>query len=216
MRKLVSVLGASFVLITVNAAAQDQPVAAEGTPLAEADKPEGEKLEGEKAVEQGESAAGGFKAETQSVAEEVGLRGVRQSQYGPAGCGLGSMLFEPDSGFTQIFAATTNGTSGTQTFGISSGTSNCEDTSGGSTSAQAFVETNRAALAKDIARGRGETISSLSELAGCQDARAVGRRLQKNFKTIFPNAKVSDRQVSETVVGLLKREEKLSCTRLGA
>ena len=45
--------------------------------------------------------------------------------YGPAGCGLGSMIFEPDSGFTQVFAATTNGTSGNQTFGITSGTSNC-------------------------------------------------------------------------------------------
>lgn len=209
MRKLVSVLGASFILIAVNAGAQEQTPASEGA--AEPEKPGGEE-----AVEKSEAAAEGFKAETQSAAQEAGLKGVGTSQYGPAGCGLGSMLFEADSGFTQIFAATTNGSSGTQTFGISSGTSNCEDAGGGAESAKAFVETNRAALAKDIARGRGETITSLSELAGCQNARAVGRKLQRSFKTIFPNAKVSDEQVSQSVLGLLKREQKLSCNRLGA
>src|SRR5262245_36738363 len=88
--------------------------------------------------------------------------------YGPAGCGLGSLIFEPNSGFTQVFAATTNGTFGTQTFGITSGTSNCAGGGGGSASAKAFVETNRVALAKDIARGQGETIDSLSRLAGCR------------------------------------------------
>src|SRR4051794_17383876 len=84
--------------------------------------------------------------------------------YGSAGCGLGSLIFEPSSGFTQVFAATTNGTFGTQTFGISSGTSNCAGGGGGSASARAFVETNRVALVKDIARGSGETIDGLSKL----------------------------------------------------
>src|SRR6186713_935077 len=58
--------------------------------------------------------------------------------YGPAGCGLGSMIFEPDSGFTQVFAATTNGTSGNQTFGITSGTSNCDPGAAKTASAKAF------------------------------------------------------------------------------
>ncbi|MFN7453535.1 MAG: DUF3015 family protein, partial [Pseudobdellovibrionaceae bacterium] len=44
--------------------------------------------------------------------------------YGDAGCGLGSVIFGNEKGFSQIFAATTNGTVGNQTFGISSGTSN--------------------------------------------------------------------------------------------
>ena len=134
--------------------------------------------------------------------------------YGPAGCGLGSLVFKPDSGFTQIFAATTNGTSGTQTFGISSGTSNCDPNKGGKLGAKAFVETNRTAMAKDISRGGGETITGLSEVAGCSDPTAVGAELQKNFKTIFPNAKVTDKAVSESVVKVLKSEPSLSCTNL--
>ncbi len=45
--------------------------------------------------------------------------------YGEAGCGLGSMIFGDSPGFVQVLAATTNGCSGSQTFGITTGTSNC-------------------------------------------------------------------------------------------
>jgi hypothetical protein len=142
--------------------------------------------------------------------------GMRQTKgYGPAGCGLGSLIFKPDSGFTQIFAATTNGTSGTQTFGISSGTSNCDDTGGGATSAKAFVQTNRVALSKDIAKGRGETVTSLSELAGCKDSNAVGATLQKNFKQIFPTAQATDADVSSSVVNVLRANSALACGNVG-
>ena len=146
------------------------------------------------------------------VAKTAGLR--QTSKYGPAGCGLGSMIFEPNSGFTQIFAATTNGTSANQTFAISTGTSNCADTGGGSASAKAFVQTNRAALSKDIARGHGETLTSLTELAGCGNADAVGRTLQKNFKQIFPTAQTSDTQVSDSVMSVLKSDQTLACGNL--
>lgn len=134
--------------------------------------------------------------------------------YGPAGCGLGSLVFEPNSGFTQIFAATTNGTFGSQTFGISSGTSNCTDAEGGSDSAKAFIETNRTAVAKDIARGQGETIDSLTRLAGCSDARAVGAALQKNFDHVFPSAAMSDAEVGTSVVNALQADPSLHCRSL--
>lgn len=137
--------------------------------------------------------------------------------YGAAGCGLGSMLFEPNSGtFMQILAATTNGTSGNQTFGITSGTSNCDASGGGDAkSTQTFVATNRTSVAKDIARGQGETIQSLAELAGCADPSAVGTKLQQNFSAIFPDANVSDQQVGASVVRVLKSDAQLSCSNLG-
>jgi hypothetical protein len=135
--------------------------------------------------------------------------------YGPAGCGLGSLIFEPNSGFTQIFAATTNATFGSQTFGISTGTSNCAGGAGGVAGAKAFVETNRVALAKDIARGQGETISSLAKLAGCNNPGAVGASLQRNFTSIFPDASVSDSQVSQSVVDTLVKDTALGCGNLG-
>jgi hypothetical protein len=136
--------------------------------------------------------------------------------YGPAGCGLGSLIFEPNSGFTQIFAATTNGTFGNQTFGITSGTSNCAGGSGGSASARVFVETNRVALAKDIARGQGETIDSLSRLAGCRASGAVGSSLQRRFDQIFTDASVSDTDVSANVIEALRSDAALACSALDA
>jgi hypothetical protein len=134
--------------------------------------------------------------------------------YGTAGCGLGSMAFHDQKGPIQIIAATLNGLFGTQTFGITSGTSNCADTGGGVASAKAFIQTNREALAKDISRGGGETVANLATLSGCADAHAVGSTLQLHFATIFPSATVSDVDVSDSVVGVLRADATLACTRL--
>lgn len=152
------------------------------------------------------SLAGLFLAQT-SVAEP---------KYGAAGCGLGSVFFKPDSGaFMQILAATTNGSSANQTFGITSGTSNCGASGGDSAqNTKTFVATNRAAVAKDVARGQGETIDSVAELAGCGDSAAVGATLQKNFSSIFSSEKVSDEQVGEGVLRVLRSEPSLACGNL--
>lgn len=205
MRKLISIMGVGFLLVAASAAAQEESEKSDAQ-----DSKEG----GAEVAATTEGAHEEVKEEVQEVAEGAGMRGTTTSNYGPAGCGLGSLIFSPDSGFTQVFAATTNGTFANQTFGITSGTSNCDDAEGKTDTAKAFVQTNRAALAKDIARGRGETIASLTELAACRDSRLVGKRLQKQFRTIFPSAKVSDQQVSDKVVELLQRDATLSCSNL--
>ena len=54
--------------------------------------------------------------------------GLTTSMYANdnTGCGLGSLVIKDQSTvMLQVLAATTNGTSGSQTFGITSGTSNC-------------------------------------------------------------------------------------------
>lgn len=176
-----------------------------------------ESSEGETAEEAAEPAAEVDAEGEAEVSNDELVKGMKTNTgrgYGPAGCGLGSLIFEPNSGFTQIFAATTNGTFGSQTFGISSGTSNCADTAGGSASAKSFVETNRSALAKDIARGQGETIESLSRLGGCADARAVGASLQRNFDKVFPSAAMSDSEVGNSVVDALRSDAALACRSL--
>jgi len=169
-----------------------------------------------KADDEVEKAHEAVKEETQSAADAAGAKGNESggaAKYGPAGCGLGSLIFDGNSGWTQIFAATTNGTSGNQTFGITSGTSNC-DTGPKKQSAQNFVQANRVALAKDISRGKGQTLTSLSALAGCSDSKAVGSSLRHNFKAIFPSSTVSDEAVSVSVVEALKADESLSCSNL--
>jgi len=134
--------------------------------------------------------------------------------YGSAGCGLGSILFGDKPGLVQVLAATTNGLFANQTFAISTGTSNCSNTGGGVASTKAFIQANREAVSKDVARGSGETIASLSSLAGCSDQAAVAATLQKEFKTIFPNEQVSDISVSDSVVSTLLAHTELGCSEL--
>lgn len=149
------------------------------------------------------------------VAGLVGGAGLASAQvYGTAGCGLGSIVFGNKPGIIQVLAATTNGLFGTQTFGITTGTSNCGNTGGGVASAKAFIQTNREALAKDISRGNGETIANLATLSGCADAGALGGSLQKNFSSIFPSATVSDVQVSDAVVDVMRTDTALACKKI--
>jgi len=143
---------------------------------------------------------------------ESAIRGTR-GRYGDAGCGLGSLAFGDQQGAIQIVAATLNGT-GVQTFGITTGTSNCSGLSGGQAT-RIFIEANREALAKDISRGSGETIGTLTWLNGCADSKAVGVTLQKNFSAIFPSENVSTDAVTEAVIRTLKDEKMLACQNLG-
>ena len=76
------------------------------------------------------------------------------------------------------------------------------------------METNRSAFAKDVARGSGETIAGLTELAGCADQAAVGKSLQSNFSSIFPSASVSDTEVSERAIQTLRGDATLACSNL--
>jgi hypothetical protein len=126
------------------------------------------------------------------------------------------LVFGDQQGPIQILASTTNGTFGSQTFGISSGTSNCVENTSSTSGARAFVEGNREALAKDAARGSGETIVALSAIAGCKDSKAVGAALQKRFADLFPaGANASAVQVSQKVTDELRADKSLACKNLG-
>jgi Protein of unknown function (DUF3015) len=138
-----------------------------------------------------------------------------KATYGLAGCGLGSMIFGDQQGAIQILAATTNGTVGSQTFGISSGTSNCVESSSTKQGTRNFIEGNREALTKDAARGSGETITTLSAMAGCKDAKAVGAALQRRFAQLFPGEKTPVEQVSESVIKELRADSSLACRNIG-
>lgn len=130
-----------------------------------------------------------------TVSNAKGLDSLKGSgQYGVAGCGLGSMVFGNESGPVQVIAATLNAT-GVQTFGITSGTSNCGEGLFAKAEVNSFIESNAIALENDIARGQGETLSTLSEMLGCSSS--FGGALQKNYKAIYaPGVKSSDVIVS--------------------
>ncbi|MFA5584255.1 MAG: DUF3015 family protein [Bacteriovoracaceae bacterium] len=126
------------------------------------------------------------------------------ARYGAAGCGLGSVVFENDqTWWKQVLASTTNGTSGTQTFGITFGTSNCDaPTPLKVTQAQAYVEANKVALANDIARGSGESIRGLSKVYGCSDSNSFGRDLKSNYENIFSSQVVGAAQITRGITAV--------------
>jgi len=141
---------------------------------------------------------------------ERGLKG--SGSYGVAGCGLGSMAFGAQPGAVQVVAATTNGILGNQTFGITFGTMNC----GPGLLAQGtrnFVEANREALAKDVARGEGEAIGALTWINGCADSRAVGAALQTRFGAIFPSKRATDEEVTSVILETLHADASLGCAK---
>jgi len=149
-------------------------------------------------------------AAAQSKSTEQAIKG--SGVYGAAGCGLGSLAFGNTPGGVQILAATTNGLFGTQTFGITTGTSNC----GPGLFAMGtknFVEANREALAKDISRGTGEAIGALAVINACQDSAKVGAALQANFAAIFPSDQVSNDDVTKAILETLHGDEALGCGR---
>lgn len=109
--------------------------------------------------------------------------------YGDAGCGLGSLVFGKTPGPVQILAATTNGTSYNQAFGITSGTSNCDKQSSlvvSEADQLRFTDANFASLAKESAAGQGEQLTSLAGLMGCSAvAPEFARFTQQHYETIF-------------------------------
>ena len=89
------------------------------------------------------------------------------------GCGLGTMVWAGQSGLApKILAATTNGTSANQTFGITSGTLGCQ--ADGVISSRArlsmFMGTNSERLARDMSVGQGEALNVLADLMVCLNA----------------------------------------------
>src|SRR2546426_6266797 len=102
---------------------------------------------------------------------QAGLEMAAKPDTGP-GCGLGKLAWSDYSLQKnigpQVLMATTNGTFGSQTFGISSGTSGC--TNDGKVMAEQkttmFAEINFENLAQEMAQGHGEHLASLATLMG--------------------------------------------------
>jgi hypothetical protein len=120
------------------------------------------------------------------------------------GCGIGTILFENNDGLmSQTAAATTNGILGNQTFGISSGTLECDQpkTFSQNEHLRVFVAANMDTLAKEISMGRGETLDSLAELMQVpRDKRGdFNTTLQVNFGHIFTSAAVTETEVIDNI-----------------
>lgn len=116
---------------------------------------------------------------------------ISAAGYGMAGCGLGSIVIGPKGGIIQTFAVTTNATSASQTFGITSGTSNCSESAGAFQQRQQeiFVHVNMKSLEMEMAMGKGEKLNAFAGLLGCPISQmdAFGSLTRKQYPVLSKN-----------------------------
>lgn len=141
--------------------------------------------------------------------------GTAMAQQNNVGCGLGSMVFDGQSGLApQVLAATTNGISGNQTFGISSGTLGCTQDGVVRSSAKLsmFTGSNMDKLAADMSKGQGETLETLADLMGVEaaDKAEFFAATRDNFSKIFDSSDVTAEQVLANLNDVLAADAKLS------
>jgi hypothetical protein len=146
-------------------------------------------------------------ASEEGASEAAEMKSYSRGAYGMAGCGLGSMVIKDDS-IMQIFAVTTNGTSANQTFGITTGTSNCKPGSKkmASIEQKVFVEANFAELSREAAQGDGEHLRAFAELLGCDHDEFL-KFSKANREVIFAQP--------ETVIEAVKSSYQGQCARVG-
>lgn len=136
-----------------------------------------------------------------SLAAVVALGSVVQAANSQTGCGLGSILIKDDSSALMLaLQATTNGTSGNQTFGITSGTLGCKKTKlVMNERASEFVASNMDSLAKDISVGYGENLDTLAELLNVEDKSSFSIALQTNYNKIYSAESVKMADVLDNI-----------------
>ena len=131
------------------------------------------------------------------------------------GCGLGTMIWDGDQGIApQVMAVTTNGTSGNQTFGISTGTLGCERDGVVRSDAQLSMYTgsNLDMIARDMSRGSGESLHVLADLMGVEESDRAHfyTTLQRNYGDIFASPDVTAGEVISAIDATLRTDERLA------
>ncbi|PJZ83501.1 DUF3015 domain-containing protein [Leptospira harrisiae] len=136
------------------------------------------------------------------------LAPINAEPYGMAGCGLGSMVPVWKNDIGQVLAATTNGSLSSQTFGITSGTSNC--TTDGIVRAdraqEVFVAYNEGPLELETVRGTGERVQAIASLLGCPThSDELGKLMKEKHSFIFDHSKEGGPNVrSKLILARLK------------
>jgi hypothetical protein len=141
-----------------------------------------------------------------------GLVLAKGGSHPMAGCGLGYVLFghNDNSPVMQVLAATTNGISGNQTFGMTTGTSGCTDDGAVKfvKEAEVFAEVNLDTLRREMATGQGEFVTSFAALLGArgEEIPALCQLFQKEYTAIFPTSATTSAEMLANLSGVLSQK----------
>ena len=159
-----------------------------------------------RAMRRGILAVGAAAALVASVSTAEAAKMSGGNQLTMSGCGLGYMLFgkdHPSNRFLQILAVTTNASTYSQLFGITSGTSGCTE-DGMLASAHelgVYAEVNFNNLSHEMAKGEGEYVTAFASLLGATDATrpALVRFFQERYAALFPSSTTTPAEMLETL-----------------
>lgn len=132
---------------------------------------------------------------------------------GGGGCGWGNALFEGQSGpAPHVLGATTNGTSGNNTFGMTTGTNGCDVSGKLGYSGQSMLASVMDEFSEDAAKGHGEALTAVSVAMGVQpeDRAKFAQLTHSNFNILFPNKDVTAEQVYSSLQQVMKADAQLS------
>lgn len=121
------------------------------------------------------------------------------------GCEPGALLIGEGSNYSligQLAMTLLNGTSGNQTLGITSGTSNCRaSVKIDKEELKDFVTANMDSLTKNIAMGQGESLDALAELmeVSSEKKAVFFALLQTSFSSIYTSVDVTAADVIDNI-----------------
>lgn len=134
---------------------------------------------------------------------------------GGPNCGWGNMIFEGKAGTGYHLLGTLfNNSSGNNTFGMSSGTNGC-NTSGRLTySGKSLLSFSNilTEFTEAVAQGNGEALDAVAVMFGIEkrDRGVFAEVTHANFDKLFPSENVTAEQVLQTLVEIMKNDERLA------
>ena len=132
---------------------------------------------------------------------------------GDGGCGWGNALFKGQSGTaTHVLAATTNATTGNNTFGMTTGTNGCTTNGALGYGGQSVVSSIMDEFSEDVARGEGDALDTVAVVYGVevQDRDTFAKVMHENFATIFPSEDVTADEMMASIEVIMKSDATLS------
>jgi len=125
------------------------------------------------------------KTSSAPVAESSRSAGMRADKSD--GCGPGWYVYDKKTILGTTVRSSFN-PSGSNTFGMSSGTSNCEkhDLVMNDTLQRHFTDRNYSTIVAEMALGQGQFLNEYAHVFGCEE-KSFGDLMQSNFSKIVPN-----------------------------
>lgn len=132
---------------------------------------------------------------------------------GSAGCGWGQLLFDGQSGTApHVLAVTTNGTSGNNTFGMTTGTNGCNTSGKLSYGGKSLFASVMNEFSEDAAAGNGEALNAVAVMLGVepQDRKTFAEVTHQNFKVIFPSENTTADEAMNSLNEVIKADTRLA------